>query len=263
MLLQMDKQIDTLRASQAEKQLELREAATKRKLLALKQQLNASVSPTSAPPLSPHPTHHTLDTSTAAPISPNPQSTHHTTSVKVQQPMGSYTAPAVQQNKRPQRTPHEDTPSPSTSNDTHPSSNLCTSPPSTVTSPQSPSQYHVHSPPPATPFKSPPDAPTHAVEGVQSRNSSTRDGMSALKARLMASQDSDRSKHTGTGAGIGGRTGGTEQVKGSTLPRKEVEFMSVAQRQKERVERIRRAMHAAMVIQRTWRRYRSRVEGKR
>ena len=165
-----------------------------------------------------YPAHHTLDTSKAAPISLNPQSTHCTANGKVQQPMGSYTAPTIQQNKRPQRTSHEDTPSPFTSNDTHSLSNLFTYPPSTVTSPQSPSHYHVHSPPPATPFKSPPNAPTHAVEGMHSKHSSTQDGMSALKTRLMVSRDSNRGKYTGTDSG--GQTEGREQMKGSMLPHK-------------------------------------------
>lgn len=150
----MDKQIDSLRVSQAEKQLELREAATKRKLLALKQQLSASRNPTS---------------DTASPISP----------------------------------------------------------------------CHTHYTP----------------------DSSTRNGMSALRARLMASQDdSNWDQHTASGSGR--RTDRREGGKDSTLPctqGKEAEFMSVAQQQKERVERIRRAMHAATVIQRAWRRHRSGV----
>lgn len=194
---QMDRQIDSLRVSQAEKQLQLREVATKRKLLALKQQqLNNSMSPTSEPdpPTSPRHTHCT-------PID---------------------------------------------------------SPPSTVTSPQSPSHYHpVHSPPHTTPLKSQPDSPTHSAEGAQ-RNSSTRNGMSALKARLMASQESNRSKPTASSSG--GYGGRREDVKGNVFPPsegKEAEFMLAAQRQKERVERIRMAMHAAQVIQQAWRRYRA------
>lgn len=198
----MDRQIDSLRVSQAEKQLQLREAATKRKLLALKQQqLNSSLSPTSeaAPPTSPRHTHCT-------PIN---------------------------------------------------------SPPSTVTSPQSPSHYQqIHSPPLTTSLESQPDSPTHSAEGGQ-RSSSTRNGMSALKARLMASQESNRSKPTASSSG--GYGGRGEDVKGSVFPRsegKEVEFMLAAQRQKERVERIRMAMHAAQVIQQAWRRYRLRAKGK-
>ena len=195
----MNKQIDSLRASQAEKQLELREAATKRKLLALKQQLVTSVSPTleTAPPISPHHTHCTLDDTRPTPVS----------------------------------------------------------------SPQSPSHYQLHSPPTATPLISSPDTPSQAA-GVQS-STSTRNGLSALKARLMVSQDSSWRKHTASGSG--GRSGRKEDVKDSTLTsteRKEVEFMSVAQRQKERVERIRRAMQAALVIQQAWRKYKSRVTGK-
>ena len=87
--------------------------------------------------------------------------------------------------------------------------------------------------------------------------------MSALKARLMASQESNRTKPTAfSSGGYGGRG---EEVKGSVFPRsegKEVEFMLAAQRQKERVERIRMAMHAAQVIQKAWRRYRLSVKNK-
>ena len=258
----MDKQIDSLRVSQAEKQLELREATTKRKLLALKQQLNASMSPTSetAPPISPCHTQYTSDNSRMTAMSSLQQSPSHVSSSMVQKDMGSSTVPALQPTK-PQMASCQDVTSPTTSSDTHPTSNISSnsigSPPPAVTSPHSPSHYQIRSPPPTTPLKSPPDAPSHVMEGVPS---SSRNGMSALRARLMASQDSNWCKHTVSGGG--GRTGRREGVKDSALPcteGKEAEFMSVAQRQKERVQRIRRAMHAAMVIQRAWRRYRSGV----
>ena len=66
-------------------------------------------------------------------------------------------------------------------------------------------------------------------------------------------------------SGNGGCSGRKEDGKDSAFTstdRKEVEFMSVAQWQKERVERIRRAMQAALVIQQAWRKYKSRVKGK-
>ena len=226
--LQVNEQIEKLRKSQVEKKLELREAATRRKLLALKQQFSNAQTVT-----------HHLSTSSPPASSLSPSSQQN------QSGIGPVT-PTLSPSDTPTRGELRSGPSapisPPTSTSTHITTHRISttqSLPSTSVSDHSTSRSR-----PDTPFLSPTDTPSHSSSHTgpatptlsptyTPTHSTSRNGLAALRERLQVTSPNSE----------------------KTEENKETQFLSQCQRQQERVSRIRRAMAAATVIQRAWRRY--------
>ena len=252
--LQVNEQIEKLRKSQVEKKLELREAATRRKLLALKQQFtNAQTtthhSSTSSPPASSLSPSSQQNQSRIGPVTPilSPSDTptrgelRSGPSAPISPPSGTSTHITTHRTSTAQSLP-------STSVSNHSTSH--SGPDTPFLSPtDTPSHSSSHTGP-ATPTLSPNYTPTH---------STSRNGLAALRERLqVTSPNSDKTGklHSSVSTSKDSReTPRRQQPVAIPEENKETQFLSQCQRQQERVSRIRRAMAAATLIQRAWRRY--------
>ena len=238
----MQEQIESLRISQLEKQLALKEASTRSKILSLKQQLlhvppAASETPRSAPASMGQ-----TATSSSTQFSPPPSTL---------QPPSTQFSPSLLAPKSSPTTQFSATSSttvqhaPLTSVVPHKSPDIAPpssrQKPASLASPNSKAQTVPSLPITIQAWSK----PTSPLAHKQLANIATESRNSTLTADSTTTSPSYKE---------------TESVKAKTkltLPEevKETEYMTALQRQKARVSRIRRCIVAATVIQRAWREY--------
>ena len=239
LVLQVQKQIEKLRLSQMEKQLELREASTRRKILALKQQLQSGTKPPSTAPAD----------------FEKPSSRRATTSKDSSPPVPSSKSAYVML---------------STESDNQKLSRFHDSPIQSLHEPHV--RHNSLTKPDVKDGKEWTTNANVALLQQQNREKVTQ----SINAHDSTSSSSTMSKDIG-GNKLKTNTSNKHNVQPEstpdnshvrcshkktfrqklTLPEeiKETEYMSAVQRQKARVSRIRRCIVAATVIQRAWRDY--------
>ena len=241
--MQVQQQIERLRVSQMEKQLQLKEASTRRKILALKQQLLSGNKPPST-----------------APAKPSPNNTLPSNYIKASVPSSKSDEIHLSAQSRTEKLPQFIKQSPVPSLHEPQMRGI-----STISS-------HVK---PATEETTKEVLSSRITERVKRQLSPTVESSSKVGG---TSQTVSGNKPTTNAAEkIKPKQNVTDKVNqegvkfSSTQPRekvprqkltlpeeiKETEYMTALQRQKARVSRIRRCIVAATVIQRAWREYRN------
>lgn len=224
-LIQVDNQIEKLRMSQMEKQLELKEVSTRRKILALKQQLLAGRNTTDSRP-------HTDDS-----LQARSQSTQ------------SFSAPQAESRQETNNHLHTTTNSQGNSNERTAVTHSAITP-----------QLRYDPESPLSRIRTT-DSRTEETQSSQTPNSRTAQPDSShniIKSPEHSLRVETSRKVIRTPDKIDARESPTviksPPVK-LTLPDevKETEYMTAIQRQKARVSRIRRCIVAATLIQRAWR----------
>lgn len=238
-ILKIEDDIEKLRMSQKEKELELKEATTRRKILALKQQLLAGRTNHQAHKddvRAASQSNHHIKTLT----SPKDDSRAKTVPEPTRQQLQTAAEPTRRQHQtaaEPSRQQHHVTTASGLSRCTH-------------------SQYDPESP--LSNMK--PAVLSSPMDSNQTSTTRQSDSVSKPMVDISRVESDRRALETPRKDSPLGNTKSSPPVR-LTLPEeiKETEYMSAVQRQKARVSRIRRCIVAATLIQRAWRNYKQKT----